>query len=74
MLNIMPITTAIMPQFIYNYIIFNDYISIAWGRGNNTDRIVVQFIADELEVLQTCVRMPAAELLQPAAIELCYYG
>ena len=28
MLNIMPITTAIMPQFIYSFIIFNDYISI----------------------------------------------
>ena len=28
MLNIMPITTAIMPQFIYNFIIFNDYISL----------------------------------------------
>ena len=27
MLNIMPITTAIMPQFIYNFIIFNNYIS-----------------------------------------------
>ena len=24
MLNIMPITTAIMPQFIYNFIIFNN--------------------------------------------------
>lgn len=24
MLNIMPITTAVMPQFIHNYIIFND--------------------------------------------------
>ena len=28
MLNIMPITAAIMPQFIYSLIIFNDYISI----------------------------------------------
>ena len=28
MLNIMPATTAIMPQFIHNLIIFNDYISI----------------------------------------------
>ena len=28
MLNIMPITTPVMPQFIYNSIIFNDYISI----------------------------------------------
>ena len=24
MLNIMPITTAIMPQFVYDFIIFND--------------------------------------------------
>ena len=24
-LNIMPITTAIMPQFVYDFIIFNDY-------------------------------------------------
>ena len=29
MLNIMPITTAIIPQFIYNFIISNDYISTA---------------------------------------------
>ena len=28
MLNIMPITTAIMPQFIHNFIIVNDYISM----------------------------------------------
>ena len=28
MLNIMSITAAIMPQFIYSLIIFNDYISI----------------------------------------------
>ena len=24
----MPITTAIMPQFVYNFVIYNDYISI----------------------------------------------
>ena len=28
MLNIMPITTAIMPQFVYDFIIFNEQISI----------------------------------------------
>ena len=28
MLNIMPITTAIMPQFMYTFIIFNNYIRI----------------------------------------------
>ena len=28
MLNIMPITTTVMPQFVYDFIIFNDYISI----------------------------------------------
>ena len=28
MLNIIPITTSVMPQFIYNFIIFNDCISI----------------------------------------------
>ena len=29
MLNIMPATTAIMPQFIHNFIILIDYISIS---------------------------------------------
>ena len=28
MLNIMPITTAIMPQFLHNFIVINDYISM----------------------------------------------
>ena len=28
MLKIMPITTAIMPQFVYDFIIFNNCISI----------------------------------------------
>ena len=27
MLNIMPMTAAIMPQFVYDFIIFNDWIS-----------------------------------------------
>ena len=31
MLNIMPATTAIMPQFIHNFIIFNDYILALLG-------------------------------------------
>ena len=26
MLNIMPMTTAIMPEFVYDFVIFNDYI------------------------------------------------
>ena len=29
MLNIMPMTTAIMPQFVYDFIIFNNYISMS---------------------------------------------
>ena len=28
MLNIMPITTAIMPKFVYNFIVFNNQITI----------------------------------------------
>ena len=28
MLNIMPMTTAIMPQFVYDFIIFNEQISM----------------------------------------------
>ena len=28
MLNIMPMTTAMMPQFVYDFIIFDNYISM----------------------------------------------
>ena len=28
MLNIMPMNTAIKPQFVYNFIIFDDYIRV----------------------------------------------
>ena len=34
---------------------------------------MVAIIIDELEISQSCVRTPAAELLEPAAIKLCYY-